>query len=241
MAITRTALGISTSKSGIGVINFNAGDILVGDMVILLVASDTGIASAIAVTISGTNYSRATVLDAEATSSAHVVTSILRVVNNIAYPSGGQISVNGAGASDSFALVGISVRGLATSAFDKSSTGTGSSTTPSSGATAALSQTDEIAIGAIGTEGPDGDTAGSWSNSFNAGQRVGTTGGSASSNVTISEGYLIVSATTALTAAKTGITSRSWAGAIATYNGAAAASLPNGLTITQAVKRASYY
>lgn len=43
-------------------------------------------------------------------------------------------------------------------ALDKTSTATGDSTTPSSGSTATTTQADELLIGAIGVEGPLGDT-----------------------------------------------------------------------------------
>lgn len=98
------------------------------------------------------------------------------------------------------------------------------STTPSSGATATLAQANEIAIGFIATQGPGNDTIGTWGGGFTATARGGTTGGLAGSNRTIAPAYLIVSATTALTASKTGIVSRPWAAAIQTFQMAAAAS-----------------
>lgn len=107
----------------------------------------------------------------------------------------------------------------AASQLDQTAVATGSSTSPSSGATAATAQAYEIVVGAIGTEGPGGDTQGSWSNSFQPVAYVGTTGGAAASNVSLSLGYKIVSATGAQTAAKTGITSRQWGAATATYKG----------------------
>lgn len=106
------------------------------------------------------------------------------------------------------------------SASDRTVSANGSSTSPSSGATAALSQNDEIAFGTIATAGPNGDTAGSWSNGFTNGQRLGTTGGS--SDVTVSEGYKIVADGAAQTAAKTGITSRAWSAICSTIKQATA-------------------
>lgn len=113
------------------------------------------------------------------------------------------------------------IRGLISTPGDKSEDDVSlvGSDAPSSGATATLAQALEIAIGAVATEGPSGDTAGTWSNSFTAGPRSGTTGGLAATNRTISLGYKIVSATDALTAAKTGITSRPWVAAIQTFKG----------------------
>lgn len=110
-------------------------------------------------------------------------------------------------------------------AFDKSSSSTGTGTTPSSGQTPTLSQADELLIGCIGTEGPNGDAPGTWDAGANQttdnNQRLGTTGGAAASNITCASATKIVSATTGGIASKTGITSRNWAAAIATYKAAA--------------------
>jgi hypothetical protein len=107
----------------------------------------------------------------------------------------------------------------AASQIDQTAVATGSSTSPSSGATSATTQAYEVVIGAIGTEGPGGDTQGSWSNGFQPIAYTGTTGGAAAANVSLSVGYKIVNATGAQTAAKTGITSRQWGAAVATYKG----------------------
>lgn len=109
------------------------------------------------------------------------------------------------------------VTGLMTTPGDKTASATGSSASPSSGNTATTTQAVEFLYGAIGTLGPSGDAAGTWSNSFTASQRDGTTGGVATTNITIATGSRNVSATGAYAAAKTGITSREWTAAIATF------------------------
>jgi len=90
-------------------------------------------------------------------------------------------------------------------------------------------QADELLIGAIGTEGPVGDDAGTWDNSFTAGPRDGTTG--ASYEWTISMGYRIVSSIGDYTAEKSGITEQYWAATIATFE-AASSTPPIEYTIT---------
>lgn len=103
---------------------------------------------------------------------------------------------------------------------DKLMTATGTSTTPSSGSTAATTWADEILLGAIATEGPDGDAPGTWDSPFIAGQRLGTTAGASPDlNITVSDGYRIVAEIGAYAASKTGITSRDWAAAILTLRG----------------------
>ena len=96
-----------------------------------------------------------------------------------------------------------------------------SGTAPTVGPTGTTSQANELLIGAVGTEGPVGDAAGTWQNSFLAGPRAGTSGGDDTSNWTVSMGYRIVSSTGEYTASKSGITDRYWAAAIATFRGVA--------------------
>lgn len=75
--------------------------------------------------------------------------------------------------------------------------------------------TDSVTVGVVGTEGPSGDTAGTWSEPNTNGQRVGTTGNPANSNVTVSEGYRIAATAGSSPAlSKTGMTSRDWGAAI---------------------------
>ena len=96
----------------------------------------------------------------------------------------------------------------------------GSSTSPDSGATLSTAQASELLWGLVATNGPVEDAAGSWSNGFTAGQRQGTTGGIATSNFTISDGFLVVSSIGTYAAGKTGITSRAWGAAIVTLKAA---------------------
>jgi hypothetical protein len=128
-------------------------------------------------------------------------------------------------ASTAKACTVYKVTGIQDSPLDKNAGATGSSTSPSSGATAALAQADELVIGSVATLGPSGDTAGTWttgtSNVSGNEQRLGTTGSTSTTNATASSAAEIVSATTAQTAAKTSITSRAWAASIVTYLGVA--------------------
>jgi len=75
---------------------------------------------------------------------------------------------------------------------DKTASAAGTSQTPSSGATATTSFGDEFVLGLVGTQGPSGDSAGTWQNSFTAGQRTGTTGNPAGGNSTVNEGFIVV-------------------------------------------------
>lgn len=105
--------------------------------------------------------------------------------------------------------------GLATtSAFDKSAAATGSSTSPSSGATATTAQANELLVGNVAAWASAAN--GTWSNSFTDLQNPG------SGAAWLSQAYRIVSATGAYTAAKTGMSSeQAWSATIATYKEAA--------------------
>lgn len=101
----------------------------------------------------------------------------------------------------------------------------GSGTTPSAGPSGTLAQANELQSAAVLTRGPVADDAGTWGNSLTADKRDGTTGGVASTNLTLSTAYREVSATDAVTASKSGITSRAWAAVEATFTITPAASV----------------
>lgn len=215
MAITRTAKGTATSKTA-GNLTLSNVSVTAGATLVVCWNCDTTIIPTIS--YDGVNLT-------DAISTTYGIGGILSA--GIAYLSnvtGGTGDLVMGTSTTAKAMAAIQLDSLAASPLDKTVSDGGNSTTPSSGATATTAQADEILIGAIGTNGPSGDAAGSWSNSFTAGQRDGTTGGAALTNVTISEGYRIVTATGAYTAAKTSITSRRWAALIATFKEAAAPS-----------------
>ena len=81
-------------------------------------------------------------------------------------------------------------------------------TAPDSGTATLTTYADEVFIGAIASEGPGNDAAGTPSNGYTAGQRVGVNGAPPVSNVTIQELYKEVSVTETTAAAMTGQVSR---------------------------------
>ena len=71
-------------------------------------------------------------------------------------PAGSDITITASAAVTARVAVVSVFRGLADEEpLDQTSTGTGDSTTPSSGATATTTEANELLVGAIGTEGPD--------------------------------------------------------------------------------------
>ena len=133
-------------------------------------------------------------------------------------PSGSAITIEATPAVTAHAAVAMLFNGLLdTGGLDQLASSTGTGTEPSSGTTATTTQANELIIGVVGTEGPDGDAAGTWNNAFTAGLRHGTTGGDADTNITISLGYNLVSAIGDYSASKSGITERDWTALIATF------------------------
>lgn len=107
-------------------------------------------------------------------------------------------------------VVQLSTNG--TLATDKHVSATGVGTAPSSGATATTAYADEMLIGAVGQNQGVLDVLGTWGGSFSDGQSVND-----GATIALNDGYRLVSATGAYTAAKTGTTSAEWCAIIVTY------------------------
>ena len=208
--------GVATKSSDVEIEIITEQQVDSGDDVIVAIAADPNANMVIGVEDStGNAY--------EQIGDAVINTGELRTYLFIAYdvnsmPAGSSITISDSTAVAAHAAVAALFNGLADAfPFDLISSNTGVSTTPSSGATSTTTQANELLIGIIGTEGPDGDTPGIWGNSFVAGPRLGTTGGTDDTNITIALGYQIVTAADAYTASKSGITERDWAALIAAF------------------------
>lgn len=223
MAITRTALGVSANKVGADITFSVAGILTVGNTLVCITVADaaTGgvLLRAADTTLLGTFTNRVS-------AATDVICSIWELVNLTSTQVSNADLVRRTGGGTATAGACIELGGVASDPFDKTSSGIGTGLAATSGATATTAQADEILIGAIGWEGPVEDQDGTWQNSFSAGQQAGTTGGGAASNITVDEGYLIVSATGAYTGALTRtLDGRDWAAAIATYKAATASAI----------------
>lgn len=207
----------ATKASGATVaITVPAAGVTAGNSVIVYVASVTAQGISVSDT-AGNTYS----VDADVSNGTAVRTFIAAAHNVAALASGDTITVTWAAAVSVKAVSVDEFSGLATaSALDQTTTATGSSTTPSSGAVN-TTQADELLIGAIGVNGPlllDTFTPGTgWS----PGTDAGSNGGTDTTNRTVRCEYQIVAATGSYQADGT-ITSRAWAAAIATYKAPAA-------------------
>jgi len=206
----------------------------VGDVAISSYAGDSGAPDSIYFSRDGSSWTQAqaATLGASASSSGNVTAVIRYLVITQAIYDAAEATASGSdlyiriscASSYATAVSFYHAKGLDSSPLDKAAGSTGSGTSPSSGATDTLSQADELAIGAIGTEGPNDDTQGTWTTGagYVSGNELwaGTNANGATANVCISSAAEIVSATTAQTAAKTGITDRDWAACVATFKGA---------------------
>ncbi len=199
------------------VITTTAG-VVAGDDIIIAYATDPS--QDLNITVSdtaGNKYQQA----AMGISVGNVRTYVFAAYNATPLASGGKITIHQTVYSSTVVAARAAVvsvfRGLADSgALEQTNVGSGTSTSPSSGAATTI-QPAQLLIGAVGTEGPGSDTAGTWQNSFTAGPRAGTTATTTDAEITVSLGWQIVSAAGSYTASKTGITSRDWAAAIATF------------------------
>ena len=207
-------IGTANSKSsGTSLsITVPAGGVSAGNSIIVAFAMDDGSGTVSCSDTAGNTYT----VDIDVTNSGNVRTVILSSHNVSALISGNSITVT----HPSVTARAVSVSefsGLApTSALDKIQSNTGSSASPSSGATSTTTVKNELLIGAIGVEGPldESFTKGTlWDAAL---PRNGTTGQGAASNITINPEYWIVSTTGSYTADGT-ITARDWAAVIATY------------------------
>lgn len=94
----------------------------------------------------------------------------------------------------------------------------GSNNNPDSSLTPLVTYDDELLVGVVGTEGPDGDASGTWDyDVLVAGNRLGTTGGVDNTNVTIADAWDTISAAQQVRSGKINITARTWITMALTY------------------------
>ncbi len=92
-----------------------------------------------------------------------------------------------------------------------------STSSPNTGSSVSTTSNKTISLAFFASAGPSGDTIGTAGLGHTLGQRVGTTGGSASSNITLQETYEILSNIGSCQASLSGATSRDWATSIVAF------------------------
>jgi hypothetical protein len=117
----------------------------------------------------------------------------------------------GPAAIDEAAATVVEVAGVIAAPIDKFAVGTGTSTSPTSGSTAAILQASEQLVAFLMTMGPSTDAAPTWGGSFAAGQRAGTNTGTAIENTTVADASKPADAIAGYAASASLATSRAWA------------------------------
>lgn len=198
----------------------------VGQYIIACIAADSDATpSEIRIYAQGSGFVQyASLNQVTASNTGNVITSIVyvRITNIPGTTEDLAVQAYGLTTGDSKAFAVYLASGLLeTGAYDTSSTGLGSSTTPSSGSSDALALAIELVIGAVGTEDNVEDITGSWTTgvSYVSGNenQTGTTGGGGTGNVCIRSAAEVVNSNAAQTAAITGIASADWAAVVATF------------------------
>jgi len=115
-------------------------------------------------------------------------------------------------------VIGTVLRGCAASPLDKTAAAKGTSATPATGSTGALSQVGEIAIACFGTSEDASNDAPAWALPFLGAQRDGTS--HASNDTTLSEARASGRSAAPLNASGTIIDPVDWAACVATFKGA---------------------
>lgn len=213
MAITRTARGSITSKTSGTTLTIASQTISARSLIVVYLAYDD-------VTLDSVTFAGTPMTLGDAVLGAGVRTRLAWLYS--ADGATGTIVATWASALTAKAMCAdsfVSSQTTWTPNEDANATNAGTGTAASTAATDPVTGgTEAIRVGVVGTEGPSGDTAGTWVEPNVAGLRVGTTGNPAAGNVTVSGAYRLAptaGSTTGLS--KTGMTSRDWGAAIRSF------------------------
>lgn len=204
--IVRTAKGTATSKVSGTTLALASVEIIAGSSLVVGVTFDAGQGPPV-VTWGNRELSRIVL---QSQGGASTALFLLRHINNTNTRT---ITLTWGGAIVAKAMFATMVTGVQIQDVDAKQ-GQTSTQDPTTGVAATSTEPDTIQISALGSQGPSSDTVGTIGEGHTGGQRAGTTGGGAATNVTVHETYEILSATGDVRAAKTGATSRSWANVI---------------------------
>jgi hypothetical protein len=125
------------------------------------------------------------------------------------------VSATLTGTATSSTIIAYQVLATAQQTLDKDASNSATSTTPASNATATTTQALEYVFGAIATKGPNNDSVGTWNNNFIADTNIGS--GTTLTDTFLRTGYYVSLVTGTFNASMSGITSRPWGAAVATF------------------------
>lgn len=202
MAITRTAKGTASDKSSGLTLTISSLQLVQYTTMFIGIVYDTGQGAPVV------TWGGQTLTPRESVSNSGIITAVYIIWKRTATATNDLVATWTTTAPTAKAMFATQVASVRRR--DVMKTNTGTSTTPGSGALQTTNWNDEIFFGIFGSEGPSGDDAGTPASSYSSGQRVGTTGGDADTNVTIHETFKIVTSTDDTRARKTSVTSRDW-------------------------------
>jgi hypothetical protein len=209
VAVTRTARGTATSKTSGTTLQIAAQSLNINDLLVAYLAYDDQ-------TLDSVFWGTQAMTLGDPVLGAGVRTRLAWCIADAT--ASRTITATWAAALVAKAMVADSFRSSVTGGGQswspgENATNTGAGTAAST-ATVTVPVGESVLVGVVGTEGPSGDTAGTWSFPATNGQRVGTTGNPANSNVTVSSAYSILAAPASGALSKTGMTSRDWGAGI---------------------------
>ena len=215
MAVTRTARGSATSKTSGNTLQITAQSLNIRDLLVVYLAYDD-------ISMTSVFWGTQEMTLGESAIGAGVRTRIAWCQADAT--ASRTITATWDAVLTAKAMVADSFRSSVTTAgwawtADENATNFGLGTAASTANTLPIvGGTESVQIGVVGTEGPSGDTAGTWVIPSTAGTRVGTTGNPAASNVTVSSAYLVApTAGSTNGLSKTGMTSRDWGAVIRSF------------------------
>jgi hypothetical protein len=182
-----------------------------GDLILVTVACD-GMSSVIINCNLGVNM-MTNIISQTFDTTGHLLVFNFKVTQVIAI--GTAINVVFSAGISAAVMNAVQIIGTAQQTLDLTASQAGTSSSPSSGSTATTNFILEFAYGAVATVGPDTDTVGTWSNYFIPDTTIGS--GTGVSDVFLRTGYYNTLFEAGYIAAMTGITSRPWGAAIATF------------------------
>lgn len=212
MAITRTAKGTAQSKAANTTLTISSVSLTAGDLLVVGLGYETDFALN---SVQWGSRSMKLVTNSAATQGDTRVRLYRAKVRDTATR---DIVATWAGNMSARCMFATAVTEASILDVGNTATFTAGTTAPNTGTAVTSTVADTISIAAFVSGGPSGDTAGTAGDGHTLGQRVGTTGGGAATNVTIQETFEILSATGNVRSSMTGATGRIWACSVAAFN-----------------------
>jgi rubrerythrin len=201
MAITRTAKGTASDKSSGLTLTIGSIEVIAPAALLVYLAYDDGNGHPVV------EWGQQDLMPRQRTSGNGLTCALYKMVKKNGTNTNDVVATWTTTAPTAKVMIAIETA-EATKIDRKSGNAQAATTEPGSGKEQNTTFDDEIFFGAFASEGPPTDTTGTLQNGFTSGQRVGTSGAPPVSNITLHEGYKIVSAKETTRARKTGATER---------------------------------